>query len=175
MPTIYWALVCGIFVAIALFIRKISRRPKVEETAAEDSISSRLPSRGRSNKHVLWDATDPGAAPVVHNGIVYIDRRSALVRVFGSLLAFVGFAALSQSAEALSGRLESSDQKQVTGTSGDHFDVPSNHSDTPHNDQPGTPHTDLGSYSNGDHTDTGGVPHGDNSHYDQNTPHTDQG
>lgn len=172
MPTLYSILLCGgvLFAAaliyVGLHLLRRARRPADE----------RVPRNGsdweRSGSRVLWDVRGRTAKPLVRDGVLYIDRRSALVRGLRSVLAIVGIVAVGRSAGAASDLLQGDGKKRIADDSAGHVDVPSIHSDSgEHSDS--TPHVDIPDpYGDkASHTDV--AKHQDVPHTDQSTIHTD--
>ena len=149
MPTHYATLLCGgVLIAAALicagfYLLRRARRP-ADERAPRDG------SDGEScGERVLWDVTGRASKLVVRDGVLYIDRRSALVRGFRSVLALVGIAAVGRSAEAVSVLLQGDEKKRTADDSGGHPTVPAKHTDIPARgdtqglDDDGGSHTDV--------------------------------
>lgn len=157
-------LCAGLALAVALIYIgvQLARRVRV---SADESVSHDGPDWKRSSTgRVLWDVADRMRKPVVRDGVLYIDRRGAIARGFSSILALVGIVAVGRPAGAVTDLLQGDDERRIA-----HFDVPSTHNDSPHNDN--TPHSDGGD-GKGGHIDEH-YAHQDSNHVDNNNPHTD--
>ena len=171
MPNLYSTLLCGgVLIAAALIYMGLYLLRRARRLA-DERVPRNGSDRENSGGRVLWDVRGRTSKLVIRDGVVYMDRRSALVRGFRSVLAIVGIAAVGRSAGAVSVLLQGDGKKRIADDSGDHEDVPAYHSDTPHYDSNG--HAD-GQYVGGPdgHVD-GPCCHQDSPHIDGNTPHTD--
>jgi hypothetical protein len=158
MPTLYSTLLCsGVLLAVALICMGLYLLRRARRSADE-----RVPRNGsdweRCGRRVLWDVRGRTTKPVVRDGVLYIDRRSALVRGFRSVLAIVGIVAVGRSAGAVSDLLQGDGKKRSADNSGDHTNVPAKHTDIPHSDETGSHKDPWGDDEDTPHTDT---PHSD--------------
>ena len=172
MSAFYWVLFWSGVLFGALTIYKWFQRSKTTRPPGEKPDGGTGPNLKRSTRRVIWDAAQKGSRVVIRDGVFYIDRRTALVRGFGSVLALLGIAAFGRSAMAASDHLLQVDGKSriAEGSGGGHFDVPASHSDSPHYDQ--SPHSDSPANDNHPHIDDS-LMHQDNPHSDDPGSHTD--
>jgi hypothetical protein len=158
MPNLYSTLLCGgVLIAAALiymglYLLRRARRSADERVPRDGS------DRENSGGRVLWDVRGRASKLVIRDGVVYMDRRSALVRGFRSVLAIVGIAAVGRSAGAVSELLQGDEKKPIANGSGKHTDVPAKHTDIPHSDETGSHKDPWGDDDDTPHTDT---PHSD--------------
>jgi hypothetical protein len=174
MPNLYSTLLCGgVLIAAALIYMGLYLLRRARRLA-DERVPRNGSDRENSGGRVLWDVRGRTSKLVIRDGVVYMDRRSALVRGFRSVLAIVGIAAVGRSAGAVSELLQGDEKKPIANGSGKHTDVPGKHTDVPgkHTDVPAK-QTNVA----GKHTD---IPHSDEtgSHRDpwgdaDDTPHTD--
>lgn len=154
MPTLYSTLLCGgVLIAAALICMGLYLLRRARRSADE-----RVPRNGSDREscggRVLWDVRGRTSKLVVRDGVLYIDRRSALVRGFRSVLAIVGIVAVGRSAGAVSVLLQGNEKKRIADNSGDHTNVPAKHTDIPHSDETGSNKDPWGDDDDTPHTDT---------------------
>ena len=151
MPNLYSTLLCGgVLIAAALIYMGLYLLRRARRLA-DERVPRNGSDRENSGGRVLWDVRGRTSKLVIRDGVVYMDRRSALVRGFRSVLAIVGIAAVGRSAGAVSELLQGDEKKPIANGSGKHTDIP-------HSDETGSHRDPWGDADDTPHTDT---PHSD--------------
>jgi len=168
MTVLYATLLFGGFLLAVALIYIMFHRPRRARPSANQSLTPNRPDWERSRKRVLWDVTGRMTKPVLRDGVLYIERRSVLVRMFGSVLALVGTVAFGRSTGAGSDLPQGEVKRGIAEGFGGQSDAPGAHTDTPHYDT--VPHSDSphGHIPDGGHIDEN-YSHIDNRHIDYNS------
>jgi len=169
VPTLYTTLLCGGVLIAAALICMVFYLLRRARRSADERVPRNASDWEHCGRHVLWDVRGRTSKLVVRDGVLYIDRRRALVRGFRSVLAIVGIVAVGRSAGAVSELLQGDGKKRIADNSDDHIGVGDYHIDIPHSDAQYS-HTDV-SMPFG-HTDSP-AGHMDIPHQDFVNPHTD--